>query len=115
MSRAQPSPSQISTSKPCSSTKAIAPIVYAPPARVVDFACPTPRLRSQEVLPLVLVTFSARRGNAMLQEAPIRVITTLTKDRMGVFSGVEAVRNGLTRKQLHALCRDGFAVRALPD
>jgi hypothetical protein len=51
----------------------------------------------------------------MLQEAPIAVITALSKGTLGVFRGCDAVAQGVSRKQLNILCRDGFAVRALPD
>ena len=51
----------------------------------------------------------------MHNESPIATITSMTASTAGVLSGSDAVRRGVTRKQLLGLCRNGFLERVLPD
>jgi very-short-patch-repair endonuclease len=51
----------------------------------------------------------------MHNESPIAAITWMTVNTSGVLSGGEAVRRGVSRKQLQRLCQDGFLERVLPD
>ena len=51
----------------------------------------------------------------MQHESPLALLSRLSASECGVFHGGEAVRHGISRKQLGGLCANGVLERVLPD